>query len=86
MVPSGWTMPLMMTPVSVFRTGMSVPAAPDCIARLSSDGRARAIRTAEILRGAMESFGREPLRKLVENTWRALGGPGASLAQIGRGC
>src|SRR5262249_56018236 len=31
-VPSGWTMPFMMTPVSVLRTGMSVPAAPDCIA------------------------------------------------------
>ena len=31
-VPSGWTTPLMITPVSVFRIGMSAPGAPDCIA------------------------------------------------------
>ncbi|HEY3455969.1 MAG TPA: UvrD-helicase domain-containing protein [Bryobacteraceae bacterium] len=50
---------------------------PERIARLSSEGRARAIRTAETLRDAVEKFGREPLRKLVENTWRSLGGPAA---------
>ena len=47
---------------------------PERIARLSSEGRARAIRTAEILHDAVDHFGRLPLRKLVENTWCALGG------------
>ena len=50
---------------------------PERIARLSSEGRARAIRTAEILREAVARFGREPLRKLVESIWCALGGPAA---------
>ncbi len=31
-VPSGWTTALMITPVSVFRIGISAPGAPDCIA------------------------------------------------------
>jgi ATP-dependent exoDNAse (exonuclease V) beta subunit len=50
---------------------------PDRIARLSPQGRARAIRTTETLREAVVRFGREPLRKLVENVWYALGGPAA---------
>jgi ATP-dependent exoDNAse (exonuclease V) beta subunit len=50
---------------------------PDRIARLSPQGRARAIRTAETLREAVARFGREPLRKLVESAWCALGGPAA---------
>jgi len=48
---------------------------PERIARLSSEGRARTIRTVEILHDAVEHFGRLPLRKLVENSWCALGGP-----------
>jgi len=50
---------------------------PDRIARLSPQGGIRAIRTAEILRDAVARFGREPLRKLVESVWCALGGPAA---------
>jgi ATP-dependent helicase/nuclease subunit A len=50
---------------------------PERMARLSPEGRTRAIRTAEILRDAAGNFGRVPLRKLVETTWCALGGPAA---------
>ncbi|MGH9424059.1 MAG: 3'-5' exonuclease, partial [Thermoanaerobaculia bacterium] len=50
---------------------------PDRIARFSPQGRARAIRTAEMLREAVAQFGRVPLRKLVETAWCALGGPAA---------
>jgi ATP-dependent helicase/nuclease subunit A len=50
---------------------------PDRIARLSPQGRPRAIRTTETLREAVARFGRESLRKLVESVWCALGGPAA---------
>lgn len=45
------------------------------IAALSVDGRFRAVRAQEILAKAVEDVGRLPLRKLVEGTWFALGGP-----------
>jgi ATP-dependent helicase/nuclease subunit A len=59
------------------QTVMDLLSDPDRIARLSPEGRARAIRTAETLREAVARFGREPLRKLVESAWYALGGPAA---------
>ncbi len=45
------------------------------IARLSTEGRLRAIRTQEILGAAVKSAGFISLRKLVESAWVALGGP-----------
>ncbi len=47
----------------------------DRIARLSPDGRMRAVRFQEILLNAVARTGRMPLRELVEQTWLALGGP-----------
>lgn len=59
------------------QTVLDLLSDPDRIARLSPNSRARAIQTAETLREAVARFGREPLRKLVESAWFALGGPAA---------
>ena len=48
---------------------------PEMIARLSTDGRPRAIRVQEILSAAVANVGRLPLRELIEKTWIGLGGP-----------
>jgi ATP-dependent exoDNAse (exonuclease V) beta subunit len=45
------------------------------IAGLSDDGRARVSRVKQILKDALEQRGRLPLRRWVEATWIALGGP-----------
>ncbi len=45
------------------------------MAGLSDDGRARIVRLKEILAAALEQRGRLPLRRWVEATWIALGGP-----------
>ncbi|MFL6414631.1 MAG: UvrD-helicase domain-containing protein [Bryobacteraceae bacterium] len=52
---------------------------PDVLDRVSSDGRERAIRVAEILEDAVDAVGRFDLRSLIERTWFALGGPSALL-------
>ncbi len=57
------------------RTVIDLLADPDKIARLSSDGRARAVRAGEILTDAVRAVSRMPLRDVVEQTWLALGGP-----------
>ncbi len=44
-------------------------------AHLSGDGRARLDRVLPVLNKAMAMRGRWPLRRLVEHTWTALGGP-----------
>ena len=54
---------------------------PEKIARLSPDGRARAVRIGEILTNAVYAVGRVPVRDVVEQTWLALGGP-AILTQL----
>ncbi len=43
--------------------------------RLSADGRTRAARLGALMKTAVESVGRMPLRDLVERTWMAVGGP-----------
>lgn len=48
---------------------------PDRIARLSPDGRSRAVRLQELMVAALDRAGRMPLRLLVEQIWMALGGP-----------
>ena len=48
---------------------------PEKIARLSPEGRGRAVRVQEILTTALSRVGRMALRDLVENLWLALGGP-----------
>ena len=48
---------------------------PLAIARLSSDGRQRALRCEELLSAAVQNAGRVPLRDLVKSTWVAFGGP-----------
>lgn len=45
--------------------------------RLSADGGARLARTLQVLEAALEQQGRKPLRRWVEGTWLALGGPAA---------
>ena len=50
---------------------------PEIIARLSVEGRWRAVRVQEILTDAVARIGRMPLRNLVEETWQALGGMAA---------
>ncbi|GIX30550.1 MAG: nuclease/helicase [Porticoccaceae bacterium] len=52
---------------------------PAVRAQLSADGRRRADRVAAILEAAWKRRGRVPLRRLVEGTWLALGGPAALL-------
>ncbi|HET8882326.1 MAG TPA: UvrD-helicase domain-containing protein, partial [Solimonas sp.] len=47
------------------------------VARLSADGRARLMRTMAVLEAALAQQGRKPLRRWVEATWLALGGPAA---------
>ncbi len=48
------------------------------IARLSVEGRWRAVRVQEILSDAVAKVGRMSLRQLVEQTWQALGGLAAT--------
>jgi ATP-dependent helicase/nuclease subunit A len=57
------------------RTILDLLSDSEAMERLSSDGRARAIRVQEILSRAVEHVGRTPLRELVEHAWFALGGP-----------
>ncbi len=57
------------------RTILDLLSDPAKIAALSVDGRLRALRVQEILAKAVGDVGRLPLRKLVEGTWFALGGP-----------
>lgn len=57
-------------------------ADPVALDRLSPDARARAGRVHDILQEAWSSRRRQPLRRWVEGTWMALGGP-ACLAQPG---
>jgi ATP-dependent exoDNAse (exonuclease V) beta subunit len=45
------------------------------IARLSEDGRSRVARLRAVLEAALVERGRLPLRRWVEGTWMALGGP-----------
>lgn len=45
------------------------------LARLSEDGRARALRLRAVLETAIAERGRRPLRARVEGAWIALGGP-----------
>ncbi|MBV9405107.1 MAG: UvrD-helicase domain-containing protein, partial [Acidobacteriaceae bacterium] len=45
------------------------------IAKLSPDGRRRALREQSILAAAVETVGRLPLRNLIERAWLAFGGP-----------
>lgn len=45
------------------------------IARLSTDGRVRAVRLQEIFGDALSRVGRAPLRTIAEEVWLALGGP-----------
>ncbi len=44
-------------------------------ARLDEDASVRAARTADVLMAALAQRGRRPLRRWVEGTWVALGGP-----------
>ncbi|WP_051362300.1 UvrD-helicase domain-containing protein [Solimonas soli] len=46
-------------------------------ARLSADGRQRLARAMTVLDAALAQQGRKPLRRWVEGTWLALGGPAA---------
>ena len=48
---------------------------PDVLASLSPAGRARAERLAAALAPAMAERGRQPLRRVVQGAWLALGGP-----------
>ncbi len=48
---------------------------PERIARLSPDGRVRAVEVQELFSAALEQVGRVGLRTLVEQLWLALGGP-----------
>jgi ATP-dependent exoDNAse (exonuclease V) beta subunit len=45
--------------------------------RLTTDGRRRALRFRQVMTAAVESFGRHPIRKVVEAAWMSLGGPAA---------
>jgi ATP-dependent helicase/nuclease subunit A len=57
------------------RTMLDLLSDPESIARLSSDGRSRALRVHKILSFASENVGHLPLRQLIEETWISLGGP-----------
>lgn len=48
---------------------------PQRIAGFSTDGRERLDRVRSVLAGCMPRVGRQPLRRLVEGAWIALGGP-----------
>lgn len=45
------------------------------LSRLSDDGRRRALHVHRVMRAAIEQRRRSSLRRLVESTWLALGGP-----------
>ncbi len=47
---------------------------PETMAKLSVDGRWRAVRVHEALINAIENLGKNGLRPLIERTWRQLGG------------
>ncbi|RMD70451.1 MAG: DNA helicase UvrD, partial [Gammaproteobacteria bacterium] len=53
----------------------SLMEAEECLSRLSAEGRRRLARVRDVLQGALEQRRRLPLRRLVEGTWMALGGP-----------
>ncbi len=57
------------------RTILDLLSDVDQLARLSPDGRHRAISFAEVARRSVEQAQRIPVRQLVEGTWLALGGP-----------
>jgi ATP-dependent helicase/nuclease subunit A len=57
------------------RTILDLLSDPEVMARLSPDGRMRAIRAQEILSKAVDRVGRTSLRELIEGAWLALGGP-----------
>ncbi len=57
------------------RTILDLISDPAKAEKLSVDGRSRVVRVQEILKQAVDSVGRLPLRELVERTWLALGGP-----------
>ncbi|MBV9082523.1 MAG: UvrD-helicase domain-containing protein [Acidobacteriaceae bacterium] len=56
------------------RTILDLLSDPEKIARLSSEGRQRALRFQDVMTRAVSHAGRLPLRDLVEQTWLALGG------------
>src|SRR3546814_15861107 len=45
--------------------------------QLSADGSARLTRTLSVFETALAQQGRKPLRRWIESTWLALGGPAA---------
>jgi len=47
---------------------------PVRLERLSTDGRARLIRTRDVLQPVLAGVGHDPLRRVVEGAWLALGG------------
>ena len=58
--------------------GVPLPAllaTADSVARLSVDGRERALACGKLLQVALDERGRQPLRDWVEGAWLALGGP-----------
>ncbi len=57
------------------RTVLHLLSDPEAMARLSPDGRVRAVRIQEILSSAVKQVGRRSLRELMEQTWLMLGGP-----------
>lgn len=57
------------------RTIVDLLSDPLKIARLSPEGRFRALRVQEVLGEAVENAGRLPLRGIVESAWLAFGGP-----------
>ena len=57
------------------RTVLDLISDPIKAEKLSVDGRSRVVRVQEILKQAVDSVGRLPLRELVERTRLALGGP-----------
>lgn len=48
---------------------------PERLQALSAEGRERVTRVTPALAAALENWRRQPLRRLVEETWLALGGP-----------
>ena len=50
-------------------------ADPERLARMSEDGRARAVGCNAWLQPALEGRGRQPLREWIEGVWLGLGGP-----------
>lgn len=59
--------------------------AEEWIERLSSDGQVRALRLRNVLARALAERRRRPLRRVVEGTWLALGGPAAVEQENGLG-